>query len=448
MLHVSRARTPIQPGPIAAILGDSITANNSANTAHLLTLQNHGYFTWANTLSGKRLNFPLANNFGVSGDRLDQILARVPNVMASGAEICFVLGGTNDLVQGTAFATMQANMLSILSQLLAAGVQPIVIPILPRDVGSGGFTSAMLRVQGRFNNWLRELGYGRSDVLLAAGLPTHKYPIIVDPTQYIQNAADANGNTLANMLIDGLHPATTGAYWVGKAISDVLKVIIPPRPTILTAVGDIYDATNNPAGNLLFTSSANDGLLAGTGGTMTAGTNLTISGSVATDWNARRSSGGSGVATMTLSKENPRTDGPNSGERQRVQVSTTSGGSTQESFALFYSRAIDASFAIGDTVYAEAAYSLNADPTGTLKAISVFLLEAGPASATTAADGYRDGAHDGPVPKAHSGVLRTPPFTIQASTTALNVFLRVEADASAAGGFDIYWSDVSLRKLL
>lgn len=441
-------------GPVIAVLGDSISAQNTSSTATQKAYYGNGYANWLRCLSGQRFNFPLANNFGVGGDTLDTsvngpgILSRVSDVIASGADICIVLGGTNDLTTGTSLASMKASMAKILARLLSAGIQPVVMPILPRK----SLTDAQTRTQQAFNNWLRDICWGRSDLLSAASFPVRRYPILVDPTPVIQDFTDAIGQPLTTHILntDGLHPTTLGGYWIGKTLNDALSVLYPPRPTRLVGVRDIYDATLHPAGSILFSSLTNYGLMAGTGGSLVA-SGSTMTGSMATGWTGTRSTGTSPAATVTYSKQNPRTDTQNgNGERQRMVVSLGAVGAVGDTYKVqMVVPGFGTTHAVGDTVFSEAAFELLAAPSN-LIAVSLRFEENGPASPQQSWDMTRDGAHDANLPATtFAGVMRTPPFTIQSGTTSLGLYLQCVFDATpGTGTVDIAWSDVSARKLV
>ncbi|KAA2237654.1 SGNH/GDSL hydrolase family protein [Salinarimonas soli] len=438
-------------GPVLAVLGDSISARASTLSGTRKSYNSIGIPTWLNILSGQRFNFPLANNFGVSGDRIDQIAARVPNVIAARPDICLVLAGTNDITQNTPLATMQSGMTAILRDLLDAGILPIVIPILPRVTSGGASTTgAQKRRLASFNTWLAELCYGRADLVAAAGLTPRRLPIFVETRRALTDYTSATGEPLAGMLLDGLHPTAQGVYYVATAILAVLDRLFPPRPTTLADVLDIYDATDNLTGNRLISGSNNYGLMAGTGGTLVTATGLVPTGAVATFWRAARAIGAGNGSTLVLAKENPRTDGLGNGERQRMTVTLGgSGGLASEKYA-FYVSGVTSGFAAGDVVFAEIAYELVGTPLN-VQAILTEITETGPASPQTAQDGCYDttvgGTHVFPnVP--HKGVLRTPPITLQPGFTGLNIGAVVLMNAvSNIGSADIYWSDYSLRKI-
>src|SRR5690606_23688812 len=126
------------------------------------------------------------------------------------------------------------------------------------------WTAADLGLHMQFNNFIREYALTNRDVLIA------------DPTPYLVNQSSSTSTPLPGMQDDEVHPTATGAYWMGKALNDVLSKHYSGRPTSFLVAADYYHAVNNPTGNLLLSGTTNLGLMAGTGGTATPGTNLTF----------------------------------------------------------------------------------------------------------------------------------------------------------------------------
>lgn len=446
------AGKPSSPGAVVALLGDSITANNSTNTGGTSSMGGRGYFSWAHILSGKRLNFSLANNFGVSGDRLDQIALRTANVIGAAPDLVIVHGGTNDLLAGRTFAQMQSSMLNdILVPLFNSSSvrNVIVIPILPRT----GLSTAQASLRAYFNRWLIELGLGRSDLVTA--LPAGRLPIVVPMSNLLEDMSNGTpiggaSNLATSVTSDGLHPSLLGAYWMGFQLNAVISQIYPPRPSDALGFADIYDPVNNPAGNLLITGGVNAGIMAGTGGTLTTSSGLTPTGVVANGLRIFRSAGTS-VATMVGAKENPRTDLANpaqTGERQRITVNVTGAGLANELYVLNNVSATltQSNFAAGDMVYAECKMQVLAGATN-LQGFQLGVTDAG-----TVPQNGLDAPAFASTPVlpgvAWTGTLRTPPITLGTSpniSVALQAWLNTTTGSASV---DFYVSDLALRKVV
>lgn len=440
--------------PVVALLGDSISDYNTINSSAIKAFYVRGHMGWANVFGGKRLTFPLAYNFGVPGDRLSQMLARVPSVVASGASCVVVHGGTNDLSNGGTFSQMQADMLALLVPLLSCSAirHVVVIPILPRT----GITATQQAVRARFNNWLCEIGMGRSD--LASALPFGRFPVVVNANAQLEDMTNGTpiggaGGAASAVTVDGLHPSSNGAFWVGYQLAQVLATLYPARRTDVLGYLDTYDATNNPAGNLLITGGVNAGIMAGTGGSLVVNTGLTPTGSVANGWRLLRIGAGStSTATLVGAKQSPRNDLTNpsaTGERQRVTATVTGAGGTSEGYSLSTLPATisSANFAVGDTVFAECKVEVLAGASN-LQTIALQLQETGPATPQNAWDLLLDSTNLQTLPGiAWSGVLRSPPITLQSGITALTMSVNAYLGAATgSAGVDFYVSDCVLRK--
>lgn len=113
-------RMPVTGGTLA--LGDSITYGTPDPASG-----------WVATLEGSDTGFASIVNAGVSGDRTDQMLARLERSLLAGRPTrILVLGGTNDIAQGVPVATIAANLERIVERGSAAGAQMVLLTIPPR----------------------------------------------------------------------------------------------------------------------------------------------------------------------------------------------------------------------------------------------------------------------------------------------------------------------------
>ncbi|MDR6389256.1 SGNH/GDSL hydrolase family protein [Paraburkholderia phenoliruptrix] len=414
-----------------ALLGDSRTDMVSDNTSSITQFASNGYFTWTRFLSGQRVYFDDTLNFGVSGDTIAMASARVPNVIASGVSRCIVLIGTNDLAI-TPIATMISQWTNnIILPLQRGGVQPIVVLEYPRV----GISSLALGVKNQFNDYIRRFAQSQHSV------PQAVRAILVDPQDYMEDYAGAAGSALSGRLYDGTHPSMIGAYWLGKALADVINQLYPPVRWSCSPA-DLYDATLNPRGAL----NANPALL-GTAGLLVANTGVTPTGQVATGFKLYRGAGTSTSLTFSGAKENPRTDGPTSGERQRVTVSITGTGSSTETYILQPTTNPSSYIAAGTTVELSCQVEFASAPVN-LIGLELQMAEIGPASPRQAVDMVRQTGFQMPS-IAVSGMLRTPPFTLQAGVTSISSYIRMVFDASSgtASG-DIKVGNFQMRPVL
>ncbi len=450
VLDIAQGGGALAPKPRVALLGDSITAQNLLTATGSVQTSVRGYWTWADILTGKRFTFDAVNdNYGLAGDALvpystyPGIPSRVAPIIASGARICVILAGSNDIADaGTSYAAMTAAMRDqVILPLQQAGVVPIVITVLPRGAtGGGGLTSAQTKQLYRFNRWLIELGHGRSDLMGSLLYP----PIVVDMTPYLLDNASSVANPVATlMLSDYTHPTQRAAYLIGRQLAAVLNVLYPPRAVAWASALDIYDATYNPAGSRAVQSGSNVGTFASTGGSLTTAAGMTPTGTLAFGLSAFRSRGSS-TATMACSKENPRTDGPISGERQFVDVAISSTGDASfESYTVQLGSNI--SVTAGESCYVQVSYELMTVPQGLL-GIEARLFTGGGGVGQTVSDGAIDTAvAQAPIfEEAHSGVLRSPILTAVTGNTAMNLQLNLHMKAANGSAAKIAWSDLQI----
>ena len=260
-----------------AAIGDSIAADAlGSNTATSISWTNWGFLAWMRRFLNQRMDFPIANILAVPGTTVAQAVSQAQAVVALGnVDICIINTGTNSLGAETTVA-MQAEYAQIINMLRQAGIFVIVCAISAHN-GGLAITGASLRQQSFINKWLANF----------CRLNPGTYYFDVNP--YIIDFA--TGNAGSAYLRDGIHLSQAGAIVWGQQLANVINGLVPANQDRFTLLGDVYDATNNPAGNLLA-----NGLLAGSGGTTGNGG----SGVVPTSWWGGRS-GGSGTVTAVYS---------------------------------------------------------------------------------------------------------------------------------------------------
>ena len=307
------------------VLGDSQTAQGSTNAGtndvdtgtYGYVFNNTGYLGWLQTLLGNR-RFNLLRNAGVSGERTDQILARVPSVVADNPNWCIVLAGANDILQSVSEATIKTNLAAIYDGLLAAGIRVVAVTILPND--SATTTAHKQAIHGT-NAWMRD--YARS----------HPGMVLIDVHAALANPS--TGNYATNMSSDGTHVTAFGSYRMAKVMADTLAPLLPPTLSLLGSNADPYNLSTN-------------GRMQGTAGWLTTG----ITGDVADLW----STGWDGAAGTAVMSKVARTDGV---EGTWQQVQATSAGT----FRMFQqANPLSAwGLTVGDSVYIEVEFEADQD---------------------------------------------------------------------------------------
>ncbi len=227
------------PNNKMAWVGDSIIylTVNAANDATHTRNSNRGQSFWTSFLTRQKIDNNQAYNFGVNGDTSTGVLGRMGPILAAQAGIYYLCIGCNDVYGSFAYATTQANILNIVTQLLANDPAPIVIlsTIVPIYM-----TGSMLLQVWRINKWIKSLT-GLFDGLYVVD-PGWRY---VNPqsTTSVPNTHMAQG--------DNIHPSAMGAYALSIPVINFLNNILPDTGEECACVTDVYDATYNPTGNLL-----------------------------------------------------------------------------------------------------------------------------------------------------------------------------------------------------
>lgn len=150
--------------PSVAWVGDSILAGTGDLARADVSFSGRGYSD--QFLSGQCPGF----NASLGGDgaayKVGQYLFNFANRWA-GVELCevaYVALGTNDLIAGTALATIQANLVDFANQLKARGVRKVILAtVLPRTTSTDGWqtlgnqtvvaTSDFTNQRALFNAW-------------------------------------------------------------------------------------------------------------------------------------------------------------------------------------------------------------------------------------------------------------------------------------------------------
>lgn len=296
-----------------------------------------------------------AGSWGVNGDTTPNWIARIQSeVCKAKPDWAINIIGTNDIVSAVLTeAQINANTLTGLQSEQACGVRTVLVGIMPRTIGVGGWTQALDQERLRINAWRRNLALvsQNGQIVSTTGLAT--YGGLLNPVIYVdvdhlwndptQSGATA-GNPVASNTIDGLHQSSVGAFYEALAIWNQMRTFFPQGgPNTPNTQNDVFNSSTNPAGNIL----GADGLFLGTTGTVTAP--CSTSSGVATHWQILQS-GNAGMSCVgTL--ETTRTDGLN-GTRQVVTISDA-GGAASDKVTLGDFVNFTSSLSVGDQIYFE-----------------------------------------------------------------------------------------------
>lgn len=389
-----------------AIFGDSRTFQCSTANGGC---ENYGYLFWSLFLSRQRCRYELTDNYGVGGDTTTMMLARIAPVLASPASVVIVLGGTND--RGSANMTAQqtiTNLTSIRDQLRAAGKVVIFVAESPR--GDSTFTANRLSgTQLAYHAQVRQW------ILNQTGQPG---VYVADPWPYMCDPASVNGDCKVGYLHDGLHPNTTGAFYLGTPIAAILNFLFP-APNILPSSNFDQVSVDNPLGCV----NLNPMMTGATGTPATGGT-----GQLADNYTGTQASGASGV-TRTYSKVTK-----NGQEWQQCVLGGTASGTAA---AVDIARQIGLQAKVVPGKYLEAVADVEWDAgLSNIQSIQLGIVITDPVNGTvTIWDGDRYTANSVVPGVASSGVLRVPRMLVPAGATDVRLRLTAYAvDASAVAG--------------
>lgn len=402
-----------------AYLGDSITATGFDKTATDDIRGARGYTAWINVLSRQRVVMPSGWNFGVAGEKTDQILARVGQVIAVKPGYCVVMAGTNDIGTMTADQTI-SNLGAIYDALQTAGIVVIAYLILPRADGIGADQLGKLR---KVNQWINRQRLERKRFFAVDAGPFFADPVTGAPkTGYTQ---------------DNLHPITLGAFAVAQPAVRLLNTLLPEPPPAVWDASDVYDATNNPSGVL-----ATNGMMTGTAGTLSGGP----TGQLADGWTCTPGAGNfpSGIS-MVFSKSTFADGSP----CQQVVISGTY-NTTSPGFIDISRIILGGRLASGDTIdHASMEFEVDAG----LANIVGMTLYLTCSSSTSGASRIATDLHSASVlpSTAFSGVMRTSRMVVPENFTQATVRLRLilaSVSSSSPAALTIRFGRVSVRKVL
>lgn len=425
------------------LVGDSITSNNITTTAASSYYNNIGCFTWANAYMNQRLD--ITANVGVGGMSAGTYQANSLRTNITGYlstyDTAYVacLIGTNDITSDRTAAQLIADLDYIFKVCVDAGRVVLTSTILPRLSGGSGLTAAQRNVLMAVNAWIRERNMRTDGVLVS------------DPFRYAADPASATSDPFANETYDsstvGLHPAPAMAMRVGKIWAADWGTYIPLTRRLVGGAGDLYDATNNPYGNL-----ATNGTLQTIGATSGTG----FAGNNPTGYTIQRVAG---AGTWTGSAV-ARTDGvPGNWYQAAIALESNASAQYQMRQNIFGPQGGGTNtYAIGDQLFGEVELSItHTGSTNYVKSVHV-----------TATEYDRDGnvvfvagapyrySGTNPLQRAedYSIIARTPTWTTFGSAgtggASQRVTLSVDVlfDGSVSAGLTIKMGQVSLRKVV
>lgn len=312
----------LRPLGVTALLGDSRAAQIFSSQTIPVGAQvppsigGFNHFGWGNARSGRRLKIVYAG--GLSGDRGDQMIARLPTAINSGAGHLYLKCGVNDISQAsvgytTVATTMPtgypalpnqgvvvstANVATVAFSFISYAVQQFMarggrLVTLELERGGEGFTAAQIAANSDFNQLCREISETTPGVNLYDDWKNTHDPSLSSTTTlrfkagYMQEASGS-----------GVHEGNLGGYAGGIPFETYLRATFPDVPYLPSDVNEIPSiSTRNLLVNPLFVTA--------TGGTASTGASGTVPGS----WTADRTAGG-GTQTVVVSTGTPADGAP------------------------------------------------------------------------------------------------------------------------------------------
>lgn len=181
--------------------GDSIASLNLDLTYA------RGSVGWGNGLLGQP--FTLINNFGVGGERTDNILARISTTLESNSKYIHYIMGKNDVIQDKTYADIISNMDSIYSQCIEKGKIVIASTIIPSESD----TQLQSELINKLNMWI------------VSQQNVYKNYVVID--YYSSFVDQSTGLSKIGYTVDGIHPSAEGAYFMGLEFKEVLENLLP-----------------------------------------------------------------------------------------------------------------------------------------------------------------------------------------------------------------------------
>lgn len=374
---------------------------------------------WAKQLSGGR--FSIGPTFGKSGDRTDQMMARMPQALATRAGILYIIAGVNDLAQNyptatASGATAAGNIIAMAEMGRLAGMKVI----LEAEVGANGLTAAQVSQMNELNTRLADYVEGTPNVYL-----NDARSAVMNPTAGATTVTFKPGFSL-----DGTHEVSRGSYYHALTLLPLINQIVPPR-SVLTRTG-----TELP-GNGRWQLLANPIFATATGGTLSG----TATGTVPSGWTAFGSAG----TTATFGTQ---ADPEGVGNNVTVTCQWIAAGDSCRLFQTVGS----ANWLPGDIVQAVTQIQVTA-ASPCLAATRLELVTVGTLNGSATGFNYMDGytatttgslGADQP----YTATLMTRPFTVPAYTAKSYMAAYVHLEGSCAGTASFVIRQMPIRRRL
>lgn len=419
-------------------IGTSITAYNVYKPGTEVSFTSNGIISALQARWGNRFYIDPNMVFGYSGATTDIVINNFAATIAknyNNLDWVWVESNPNDATNSINPAVTVANIIDMVTRCTDQGIKVILQLPMPRSFA--GDTAAIrnrtISQRERLMDW-------------ASNNPRNVY--VLDFWRDLQDPASATSadiTTPIRVLQDGLHPSIGGAFSrCARRAEAVLGSFVPPRPIVMAGAADVYDATNNPYGNLL----PNAAFLTATGGTAT-----NVNGTLPSSYLGIKRAG-SFLTTEVVFSNVAGTAGydGNITARTLAAVNIASGKTSNEVFGFKLSTNLSTNFAIGDKVFAYCEIDLDTVANMKNHVLKATEYVGGSPSMAYGAGGSQLASSDFLYPETQKHYLRTPDFIIGATnggtTNGLNLEYQPSFDASTGNATaNIYISAIQLRRV-
>lgn len=387
----------------------SDTLNVTGRPEHRSNVNSAGIMGWTNALLGGA--FSDITCYAVSGAKTLEWVAGMSQFEGKYSDITHIMLSTNDVFTLVDVGMAISNLETIIQSRQAIGSTVVVGCLLPAGTRNAAATQAAVE-------------YNRQVRAMALRLNFDAW----DAWEYV-GAAGGTGNYEANMSQDQLHPTSLGAYRIAKnKIVPIMQKYVQPAARLFA--GALFDATNNPYGNLLA-----NGQLKGTAGTANA---TGISGQAPDNWTVIRE--GSATPALTVVSTAPdsagstsRTDG-RLGKYWTLAINNSTGAQGEAARAL---ASTTTGFAAGDYVVLEGEFQISG--TGIQAVEAMIITSGGTQRASFAVRG--DYASAGSAFDLSGDTVpiqfRSVPLLLETGTTSLQVSLYVYMKAGGVATLNV-----------
>lgn len=425
----------------AVIIGDSRVANGYGTSTNNAAYYNQrGPMNWFFALTNSPLelihfnnnhptNPPEGHAVGTGGETTNDMIGRYKrDVLDKKPTLVIIVAGTNDLTADQTAGTIQHNLKWMIEQANKIDAFVWVFNIDPRNNDDGnGLTAAREQVRQDVNTWLNEY------------VNTNGKCELIDAASILQ---DANGDLDSAYSYDGLHWNSAGAYRLATlALIPAWRKFVGIETRTQYSVPASYAASTNDYGNMLTNPE-----LSGTGGITSTG----VSGTIADDWRAERSTGTDITAVASIVSE---TDWNNDTTNFQQFVVTSTGGASDGELLRFRPTAtyVTSGHTAGNWYEGLVEVKIPTGwESGLLRSIYLEVRDEDGATDTFVRhfqDAYTDGGTGNkdiwPTDTQHM-VLRTPPVQVD-GIIGFTYYVYTEIDATVAGTATLKFGNMQLK---